>query len=136
MMELFRNEVEALHRFFEGWFNGTIAATDDNFARLENVLGRPFTLISPDGQISERAALIAGLQAAHGSRKDDRPPFRIWIENLTLRPLSDRHYLVSYEEWQEIKGQTTARLSTALFCRELAPANRLQWLHVHETWLP
>jgi hypothetical protein len=44
--------------------------------------------------------------------------------------------LVTYEEWQQSGDQTTARLSTALFRDKPDAPNGLEWLHVHETWLP
>ncbi|MFX0092506.1 MAG: hypothetical protein ACFFBD_12150 [Candidatus Hodarchaeota archaeon] len=43
--------------------------------------------------------------------------------------------MTTYEEWQEIDGQTIARLSTALFRKCFDAPNGVEWLHAHETWL-
>ena len=64
------------------------------------------------------------------------PPFRIWIEGFQLRLVSGNLALATYEEWQEVEGQVTARLSSALFQRKENTPNGLVWLHVHETRLP
>lgn len=130
-----REEVVDLHRFFEGWFRGAVESTDENFSQLERSLGAQFTLISPDGRTSERASLVAGLRSAHGSHQSDDSDFRIWIENVTVRPLSAELILVTYEEWQEIEGSTTARLSTAVLQSRTGRTGQFEWLHVHETWL-
>ena len=64
------------------------------------------------------------------------PPFRIWIESFQPRLVAGNLALVTYEEWQEVEGRVTGRLSSALF-REMETAPKgVEWLHVHETWLP
>ena len=132
---LCRDEVIALHWFFEVWFNGAIKETDENFSRFDKRLSATFTLISPDGRVSRRETLVSNLRSAYGSHQNDDLPFRIWIENVVVRPLNEEFTLLTYEEWQEIKGGTTARISTAVFRSRSGPANPLEWLHVHETWL-
>jgi hypothetical protein len=129
-------EVIELHRFFEEWFNGVLAATEQEFARLKMALGNGFLLISPAGLRNERESLVDGLRAAHGSHRLDAHPFKIWIKNPNFRSVAADVAIVTYEEWQEIDGRTTARLSSALFRRKANNPNDVEWLHVHETWLP
>ncbi len=78
------------------------------------------------------AQLATGLRAGHGSN----PEFRIAIRNVTVRHVTDDHILATYEEWQRnalaSEPPDNGRISTVLFDR----SEPLQWLHVHETWLP
>jgi hypothetical protein len=83
----------------------------------------------------QRAALFASLRGAHGVHRGADPPFRIWIENLRSTRLSDELALVTYEEWQELAGARSARVSTALLRREELAPGGLSWTHLHETWL-
>ena len=124
-------EVIALHQFFEDWFKGILADTDENYARLTAVLHPTFHIINPNGTITDYPDLVAGLRQGHGSR----PDFRLWVEKVMVRPLSPTLALVTYEEWQEIAGKVTARVSTAVFQQAANTPHNVQWLHVHETWL-
>jgi hypothetical protein len=130
-----RNEVIELHRFFEDWYNGVIEESDEQFSRLEMALGEGFLIISPDGRKTARKPLLTSLRRLHASHCNDPSPFRIWIGNVTVRPLTERIVLVTYEEWQENDGERKGRLSSALFRNNAKGPNGLEWLHVHETWL-
>ena len=61
---------------------------------------------------------------------------KIWIENLQVRHTVGSQAMVVYEEWQEIEGEARGRLSTAVLQRCEGTPNGLEWLHVHEVWLP
>ena len=127
-----RNEIDQLHAFFQGWFNGELPATADSFARFAGVLAEPFTLIAPTGVHAEREQVLAGLRQSHASRSD----IRIWIENVRLQHHSGDIIIATYEEWQQTGDTTTARLSTVVFREKSGNPNGLEWLHMHETWLP
>jgi hypothetical protein len=60
---------------------------------------------------------------------------RIWIRNIQVLHQYDDLLLSSYEEWQEIDGMVTTRLSSVLFKQVGIHPNGLLWLHVHETWV-
>jgi len=60
---------------------------------------------------------------------------RIWIKTVRLRQQIKDLSLATYEEWQELERQTTARLSSMLFQGAQSTPNGLKWLHVHETWI-
>ncbi len=130
-------EVLELHRFFQDWFNGVLEPTDEDFARFRDVMAEGFVIVTPGGSLREREALVSRLRSAHGSwRRDGQPAGRLWIENVRFHRREGALALVTYEEWQETGDGTRGRLSTALFRpREDAP-NGVEWLHVHETWLP
>ena len=132
-----REEIDDLHRFFQEWFLGVRPETDAEFARVEGALTDSFALVSPDGTLLEREALLARLKRAHGKRAGES--FRIWVRAVRLRDEVGPRLLVSYEEWQETDDGVNARQSTAWFAvtpGEGVRRDRLRWVHVHETWLP
>lgn len=118
-------EIEALHVEFEHWFAGS---TDD-FERIRTSLADDFTFISPAGDIVEPTDLLAGIRAAHGSRR-----IRIRIANVVVRWSRESTVLATYEEWQDHDDFTAARQSTVLFTEDEAAPGGLLWRHVHETW--
>ena len=137
MRELCEPQVVELHRFFQDWFGGVLENDDDTLRRFADVLAEEFLIIPPDGAATERAPLIERLRGAHGSwAKGSERPGRIWIENLRVRRSVDDWAIVTYEEWQEVAGETRGRISTAVFGRREGAANGVEWLHVHEAWLP
>jgi len=130
-----RTEILELHEFFEGWFSGRLEQTPTAFARFDGVIGDEFVLVSPGGQRMERVSLAPFLDAAYRSHVDDG--FRIWIENVHVRAIPGGYALATYEEWQDTTGGAPrGRLSSALFCERVGTPNGLEWVHVHETWLP
>ncbi len=126
-----RNEVEALHRFFVGWFSGALPINSfepEFLARFD----RDFLLIPPAGALLTLGELQTALQRSHASN----PDFRIAIRNVKVHRVLDNHILATYEEWQRnalaSKPPDNARITTVIFSQ----AQSLQWLHVHEIWLP
>ena len=126
-----KDEVMQLHQFFEEWLGGALTKTRENYERLTAVMNSDFNIISPDGKVTAYEPLMDGLWQAH----DSRPDFRLWVKEVAVRPLSSRFALVTYEEWQQITGKVTARVSTAVFRQKANTPNGVEWLHVHETWL-
>lgn len=126
-------EIRELHRFFERWFRGEVQRDDTVFARLVDALAPSFQLISPRGVRDDRDAVLEGVRGAHGKRDAD---FRIRIENVDVRIDAAPLCLVTYEEHQHTEDGWTRRLSSALFQQVPDSPCGVQWLHVHETWLP
>jgi len=121
----FEAEVRELHAFFGRWYSG--AASRSEFSRLD-VLAEAFLMIGPDGRTANVVEVRDMIRASYGLRSID-----FMIKNVSVRldaPIG------TYEEWQTDSGVTTGRLSTAVM--EPAPhqPNGLQWVHLHETWLP
>ena len=73
-----------------------------------------------------------GIRSGYGSN----PDFRIAIRNVKVCRVLDQYILATYEVWQRnaraSKTPDNARIATALF----ENAERLRWLHIHETWMP
>ncbi len=128
-----RLEVEELHQFFQDWTTGVLEATDEGFERFASVTADSFAIIAPSGRMTGHQALLDGMRGAHGKTPVQA---RIWIENFELRRVEGDVAIVTYEEWQEIAGQKRGRLSTAVFRAREDARNGVEWLHVHETWLP
>lgn len=131
MIEQCKAEICELHDFFQAWFTGALADTNENFARFAAVMAEGFAIISPGGVLTERPALLTGLRAAY----QRQPSIRIWTQNHQLRHQVGDLALLTYEEWQESEAGTTARLSTVLFQTQADTPNGVVWLHVQETWL-
>jgi hypothetical protein len=123
-------EIVDLHAFFTAWLAGELPNTDAAFSRCSGTMAPGCTMISPDGRLIEREALLASLRGMHGSR----PGLRIWIEQPQLRHTLGDALLTTYEEWQERDGVITARHSTALFVAAPGTPHGLAWAHIHETW--
>ncbi len=126
-------EIEGLHRFFEEWFTGRLPRTRDAFSRFEKVMAEEFEIVSPEGRSTRREALIERLWQAHRIHDGS---YRIWIEKIRYRQIATDMFLVTYKEWQHVKGKARGRLSTAVLRRPTGEGGGLDWLHVHETWLP
>lgn len=131
-------EVEELHRFFQDWFNGEVENTDDAYSRFSEVLAQGFVIVGPGGVAQERQDLLDGLRRAYAPEGTE--PVELWIENFRLHrqlPTEDGDLvLVSYQEWQQRGESRRGRLSSALLREHPGTPNGLEWLHVHETWLP
>lgn len=132
-------EVVELHAFLQDWLDGTAPRTAEAFERFRGVMGEGLIVISPRGSVTGRDDLLREFEASHGALAEKQGAFKIWIENFVCRRRLGGRVLVTYEEWHELDGNRSARLSTVLFgpiAETAAAPNGLAWLHVHETWLP
>lgn len=133
-----RAEVEEFHVFFDDWFNGACPQSDEVLQdRFAAQLAQGFQLIYPGGRILERADMIEGIRGAYGKS----PGYKTQIRDVRLRPMqADGYLLVNYEEWQKNAANSTppnnGRLSSAVFRIVSDDPIKLEWLHLHETWLP
>ena len=125
-----RKEIIELHQFFEDWFTGHLPKTEAAFSRMDEVMGKEFIIIMPQGRKVKRAPLLKGLYDAHGAQ----PGIRIWIENVQLHAADRPLVVAEYEEWQQTDGAPVSRYSTAVFREKEHTPNGLEWVHVHETW--
>lgn len=124
-------EIMELHDFFQAWFTGSLRNDSEQFRRFADVMDEAFTIIAPDGVLTELSWLTERLQKAYGHYAG----IRIWTENHRLLYRYGDLALCTYEEWQETPELTTVRLSSVLFQRDKQTPNGLRWIHVHETWL-
>lgn len=126
-----RQEIIRMHRIIAAWLSGNVPQTHEAFAPFEDVLAADFHLVHPTDIIRDKARVVADLWQGHGGQNVS---FRIAIQNPVCRFVLGSGCLVTYEEWQ-YGHETTARLSTALL-RQTAHQPGVEWLHLHETWLP
>lgn len=132
-----RAEVVELHQFLEAWSNAELPATDEAFARFGDVLASSFLIIDPDGSMVGRQPIVDAIRGAHGRWLEQ--PGRIRIENYRLHHAAGGLALATYEEWHDFPGapeKTVGRLSSVLFGSTDAAPNGLEWLHLHEAWIP
>jgi hypothetical protein len=131
LAELARREVLALHEFFVAWFRQDAAAVD--FGECEAAFAVDFRMITPDGMVNDRAAVLERLRQARNSQ---RPDFSIIISG--IEPLWQQRdaVLLGYVEEQYRSGLATRRRSTALFTAETLAPRGVVWRHLQETWMP
>jgi cytochrome oxidase Cu insertion factor (SCO1/SenC/PrrC family) len=127
-------EIEELHAFFGRWFLAELPPTEAALARFSRALADDFSLIGPDGEEVGRREIIDRIRSAHGSRKPTG--FEIWIEEIRPRAAPAGFCLMTYQEWQRFGQTTKVRLSSVLFRAKTTAPNGVEWLHLHETWLP
>ena len=136
MDDSFAAEIGDLHRVLEDWLGGVAPRTADAYRGFSDAIADDFIIIAPDGSVTARDPVVARIEALHGIHAGPQNSFRIRIENCALRIDNGPYCLGTYEEWQDLAGRTTARLSTVLFRRRAGARNGLEWVHLHETWLP
>jgi hypothetical protein len=131
-----QREVEELNQFFQGWTNGAIEDTDEEFARFASVTADTFAVVSPSGRISDRQKLLKSIRESHGQPKDPAEGVRIRIDDFAVRAVAGDVAIVTYELWMELGGKSRGRIATAVLRARDGTPNGIEWLHVHETWLP
>lgn len=125
-------EVMELHEFFEGWYNGGIARSEENFARLTNVLADDFQLITATGFTVNKALLITLMKGGHGTKQD----LNMRIEKISQRVQGENLCVLTYEEYGNTEGGLKKVLVSAVLRRAPEKRNGLEWLHVHEVNVP
>lgn len=125
-------EVEELHSFFVRWFRADVPDSDAEFDRFSSALAAEFEMVVPSGARLGRDAVLAGVRGGHGQWREDEGA-TIEVREATAHGLGGGLVRVSYEEWQRGAGEWKARRSTALL--RGAGDGRLEWVHVHETWI-
>ena len=126
-----RKELDELHRFFAEWLTG---GCEEDLGRCESALAKDFEIVWPAGNRMKRHELLDALKERYGIH--DGRTFRISIENVSGRMVGEGIYLLSYEEWQQTDEGRRGRQSTALLRHRDDAPNGVEWVHVHETWLP
>lgn len=128
-MSDWRDEIEELHDFFQGWLGGELPDDEATFARMDEAMAEDFTFVTTAGDLLDRAAVVGGVRSAHGAR----PGLRIDIRRPRLLQARDDRWLAVYQEWQRVDGDADGRTSTVLFRRDAAAPRGLAWVHVHES---
>ncbi|MEM9464313.1 MAG: DUF4440 domain-containing protein [Actinomycetota bacterium] len=129
MAEPWVTEIDELHAFFEAYFLGTAPA--DDLRRFADVLDPTFTIVGPDGNVSDRAATIDAVGQGHAHTRD----FTLTTRDHELVHADDTTVVAAYIEhhaWSD--GRENERRSTVVFRVDDTKPNGLRWLRVHETW--
>lgn len=126
-------EIIGLHRFFEAWFLGGFSDRERGFQRFAGVMDPGFVIVSPRGTATALPALSEGLRGAFGSWTEGSS---IEVAEITGRHVHADLVALTYVERQHVRGKDTARLSSVLMRQHEATPNGVQWLHLHETWMP
>lgn len=122
-------EVQDLHRFFQGWLRGELSEDDGTFHRLEGALAPGFTFVTTEGRLVSRGAFLKGLRRAHGSR----PGLRIEIGQPNVIRREGPHLVATYRERQEDAAGASVRTSTVVLRRDREAPGGHAWVHVHES---
>lgn len=125
------DEVRELHAFFVAWFRVGDGPPPD-FARCDAALAPDFRMVTPDGRVHERAAVIDRLRAARGTAAAD---FAIDILQPAVAWMRADAVLLEFIERQYRAGRTTSRRSTGLFTDRPGAPNGIVWRHLQETWV-
>ncbi len=118
-----------------------IVARHDNFIELfthrsrdfsvcSTVFAPDFEMVTPEGDIVGRAAILKGLLAARVTSD-----FSIRISEIRAAAEWANSSLLQYIEEQYRDGRTTRRRSSALFQADAAAPLGVVWRYLHETWL-
>ncbi|TMJ39023.1 MAG: DUF4440 domain-containing protein [Alphaproteobacteria bacterium] len=119
-------EVVELHALFVELFTGR----SRDFSRCDAVFASQFEMVTPDGQRLTRAKILEGLKRAQA-----KADFRITIQD--IRPIREdgESVLLQYIEEQYRDGETTRRLSIALFETASRAPLGVVWRYLQETWI-
>ena len=125
-----QREVSELHRFFEHWFNGSLAKTDQQFARLRRSWQEPFALRDPSGELLSATRLVDEVHSQHGAF----PGLRIEVGEFKVStPTDGPPGLVGYEERHSDGNAIDRRLCVARFIEDDAAPNGVRWISLDET---
>jgi hypothetical protein len=127
-------EVREFHEFIERWLAGR--SDSDAYDRARAVLPDDFEIVSPSGERRDGEQVRSDLRAGHGSATDSEPPLQIRVTDLRTRVEDENGCLLTYEEWQRRDGDWKGRTSSVLFRPVDDTPNDVEWVHLHETWLP
>ncbi len=128
-----RREVEEVHAFIAGWFQGAITNDRVTFdAGLGNRLAQGLINIQPAGQVLTRDDLLIPMFGVHGAN----PDFDISIRDFRLLHVSPDGMTATAVYVEDQRGALNtvpadnSRITTVLF--DISGDAPL-WLHLHET---
>ena len=122
-----REEIDELHQFFEGYFLGTESSLD----RVDAVLSPTFTIVGPHGVESDRPETMQALADGHAHTAS----LRIATSDHRLLLAEGNVVVASYIEHHQLRDRSNHRRSTVVFTIDEDAPNGLRWEHVHETWV-
>ncbi|WP_316751091.1 hypothetical protein [Pedobacter gandavensis] len=128
--ELARHEIVHFHEQIGKWFRGEMTAGEKEEMLALKSFHVNFRMISPTGACKSRADLAGWLPSVYGAK----PGIVLEVKDIKLRFEQEGAILMEYIETQIGGGADNKRISTALFVYN--EEGHLQWLDLHETFLP
>jgi hypothetical protein len=119
-------EVVELHAYFVEVFTGRLR----DFSRCEAAFSPRLEMVTPEGRLVTRAQVLEGLKRATA-----RADFRITIHDIAAVREDAGSVLLRYIEEQYRDGETTRRLSIALFETASTAPCGVAWRYLQETWI-
>ncbi|MBH1932978.1 DUF4440 domain-containing protein [Streptomyces sp. AV19] len=125
-------EVVRHHRVVEAWLRGDVPYGTAAFAEFADAHAPHFTMVGPDGNTMDRAAVLRAVEAAHGSA----PGLRIGITDAAVVAAEHGTYVVTYREVHDGGPEpAAARRATAVLERDGGGGRRgPRWRYLHETY--
>lgn len=127
-------EVERFYRFIAEWVRGDFENTDEVFdERCAGRLSLDFSSVQAEGTAINRGQFLGIIRHLWGVN----PGFEFEVREVRARQLGPEAVLVTFEAWQfnlpspHIDG---CRVSSALLRSDPDSPDRLQWVHVHQSW--
>lgn len=112
------------------WFRGEMSPNEKEEMLALNNFHANFKMISPTGASMSRADLGDWLPSVYAAK----PGIVLELRDINQRFEQEGAILMEYVETQRGGGVDNTRISTALFIQN--EEGTLQWLHLHETFLP
>jgi hypothetical protein len=118
-------EIVELHTLFERLFTGR----SRDFSRCEKVFSPRLEMVTPEGRLVTRAEIVERLKRARARE------LRIGIRDVAVVREDAESVLLRYIEEQYRDGETTRRLSIALFETAKDAPLGVAWRYLQETWI-
>ena len=137
MKERCEREVTELHRFFQDWFGGLLENDADTLSRFGSVLAEGFLIVPPGGSALERGSLVERLTRSARELGDGSRETRAHLDREFSRASQCRR--LGARDLRGMAGggwRNTGPNQHGRFGRREDTPNGVEWLHVHETWLP
>lgn len=128
--ELARQEIVHFHEQIEKWFKGEMTPGEREEMLKLSPFHTNFRMINPRGVGMNRTALGDWLPSVYAAK----PGIVLEVKNISPRFEQEGVILMEYVETQTGGGADNQRISTALFVQN--EEGHLQWLDLHETFLP
>ena len=119
-------EIVELHALFVELFTGR----SRDFSRCEAAFSPKLEMVTPGGRLVQRSQIIQALKGATA-----RADFRITIHEIAPLREDAGSVLLRYIEEQYRDGETTRRMSIALFETASDAPLGVVWRYLQETWI-
>lgn len=119
-------EIQEIHALFVELFTGR----SRDFSRCEAAFSPKLEMVTPEGRHVDRGQIMAALKRATA-----RADFRITIRDIEPVREDARSVLLRYIEEQYRDGETTRRMSIALFETAKEAPLGVAWRYLQETWI-